>query len=142
MECVQSQTIEKKIAGEELRLENLVVAGKKYSLNITNRDDGRFGLFLEFNKDKHPDYFSVPEYKMVITEEGIRFERYVSGPSPDYCDPRRDVEIQSLQVIVDPEKALDPDAKKGELVWRARSPYKGEGYEYFYVPFGGVGLDD
>ena len=39
------------------------------------------------------------------------------------------------------KKAGAKNSKKGDLVWRARCPYPGEGYGHFYVPFGSIKVD-
>lgn len=104
----------------ELILENVNINNVNHSLKISNRN-GR--LVFDFN-DK--------DYEIVIDSEGIRFQRIAYRHNHDHNDS------ESLQIGVD-EKVMG--VKKDELVWRARFPYKGEGYDYFKVPFGSVRVD-
>ncbi len=131
MECVQKQTIEKRIEGQELNLKCLDIDNKKYHLKISN-NTGR--ISLEFCEDKQEDYGDnfTSEYEIVIEKNGIRFKRFVYRPNHDHHD------VESLQVIVDEEKSF---GKKGELVWRKDFPHKDSGYDFFYVPFGPKKVD-
>lgn len=99
--------------GEKINLENVVIGEKEHSLGITNSN----GCFvLSFNG----------EYEIKIHNGLITFQRRLYRPCHDHDD------IQSLQIATDSE----PGRKEGEISWRSRGPYSGEGYDYFKVEFG------
>ena len=125
MEITTQKTVKRKIIRDDIRLEKLVIDGQPHSLNVVNQNNS---LFLQFGMDEHPDQFSVPEYLMRITDEGVSFERYVHRPDHDHSD------METLQVITNPQEA--GHGKKGDLIWETRHPYPGAGRKTFYVPFG------
>ena len=99
----------------EVVLENVEIAGEKYKLKIVNMS-GR--LLFDFNDQ---------DYKIVIGERDIGFERYVARPNHDHND------MESLQIG---EGDNGVGVKKGELKWLTRFPDNRSGYRFFYVPFG------
>jgi len=123
MKAKRTISVEKIIEGEELDIEDIKIVGNKYIVKITNHrrcEKGEESLVLDFNSR---------DYTIIIDNKGVRFERGCYRPNHDHND------VQSLQIGVN-EKI--PGVEKGELIWRSRFPYKGEGYEHFYIPFGFV----
>jgi len=120
------RTIEEKIKhGNSINIEELNINGEKFCLKIDNQNEG---FSLGFYKDKSSiEKDDSAEYEIIIDGEGIRFRRYVHRLNHDHDD------IESLQVVTDPGK--EDMSKKGDLVWRSRFPYEGEGYKLFYLPF-------
>jgi hypothetical protein len=116
MKTVQSKTIEEKV-DEVLHVKDVEINGKTYSLDIRNKD-GR--LTLDFNGG---------DYEVTIDDGGIKFYRNVFRPNHDHDDK------ESLQKVVNSKNAF---AKRGEMSWRSRFPYRGEGYDFFSVPFGSI----
>lgn len=134
MECVQKQTIEKIIEGQELNLRCLDINNKKYYLKISNNVGE---ISLKFYEDKQENYgdvsaSNVGDYEIRIDEKGIGFERIVYRPNHDHND------VERLQIIVDKEKSF---GKKGELVWGKDFPHEDSGYDFFYIPFGPKKVD-
>ena len=155
MRCIKEKTIEEIIKGEELRIEGLNINDEEYSLNVVNKRKDQ--ISLEFNKAKHPNEFSVPEYTIIINEKGIRFERFVSRPNHDHNDVQtliiRAYDRIKKEDMYDPE---DPNQKlavmrwdetekewkaEGELCWSSDGPDHGwsERSSFnFYIPFGKI----
>lgn len=131
MRCVQEKTIEEIIEGKELLFDKIKIDKEKYTMRIKSETEC---LVISFCKGES---FNVSDFEMHIDKKGIRFERYVSRPKHDHDDS------QSLQTVVDDDSVADRIAgrKKGDLEWRGRCPYQGEGYELFYIPFGSIKVD-
>jgi len=121
------RTIEEIIEhGDSINPEGLKINGENFNLSIRNiaqKYKGR--LDLDFNNPKN----SNCEYSIVVDKEGVRFERYVYKPNHDHGD------VESLQIVVDPEK-VSGNFKKGDLRGSSRFPHRNEGYNHFYIPFG------
>ncbi|MBS3075231.1 hypothetical protein J4429_02105 [Candidatus Pacearchaeota archaeon] len=124
MRAVKEVSIEQVVEAEnnELHIKGIVIAGKCYNLDIQNQSlrEGEERLILNFNDG---------DYRIIIDEKGIRFERTIYRPDHDHNDN------QSLQVGVN-ETVMG--VKKGEIQWLSRHPYHGEGRDYFRVDFGAV----
>jgi len=99
----------------KVNLENLLIAGESYNLEIANKN-GR--LSLNFNNG---------DYQIVIDEDGVRFSRTAYRPNHDHNDE------EYFQAGVD-DKVLG--VKKGELQWLSGFPYVGRGRDFFRVEFG------
>lgn len=109
----------------EITLENVEINSTNYDLKLIN-ERGR--LTLEFyNKDKD----NMLDYRTIIDGDGFSFDRlfYIVHSSPNL----RDGGMESLQERVDDSR---PGSKKGEILWRERFPYQGDGYDFFHVEFG------
>ncbi len=125
MRCIQEKTIEEIIEGKELNFDGIKIDKEKYTMHIKSETDY---FVISFCKGED---FNNSEFEIRIDKKGIRFERYASRPNHDHDDS------QSLQTVVGDLTGR----KKGELEWRARWPYPGEGYDLFYIPFGSVKVD-
>jgi len=60
------------------------------------------------------------DYRIVVEQEGIRFERYLQPTNAR----------ETLQIV---ENSLRANAKKRERVWRAELPSRDSGYAMFYI---------
>ena len=125
MRCIQEKTIEEIIEGKELNFDGIKIDKEEYAMRIKSETDR---LVISFCKGER---FNEVGFEMYIDKKGIRFERDVSRPNHDHDD------TETLQTVVGDLTCR----KKGELEWRSRWPYQGEGYDLFYIPFGSVKVD-
>lgn len=123
---------EKKVRIEEeasdSRIEGIRIDGVDEDLVMkVENNSSYFNLLFAVSDDK--DGF---EYRMMISKQGIRFERIAYRPNHDHND------LESLCI-----KTSDkiPGPKKGTIQWTSGSPYAGRGWDYFYVDFGSVTKD-
>ncbi len=122
MKAVKKVSVEQVVEAEHgrLHLENVVIAGKVYTLDIHNYSlaEGEERLSLDFNNG---------DYQIIIEKDGIRFVRTLYRPEHDHNDS------ETLQVGVDNRHV---GIKKGETKWFSRSPDPSDGTDYFRVKFG------
>jgi hypothetical protein len=98
----------------KLKLDEVNIDGKDHSLEINNPNGM---LTMSFNDG---------DYEIKIHNGSITFERHLSRPNHDHDD------TEILQIAID----SGPGRIKGEIFWRSRFPYAGEGYDHFKVEFG------
>ena len=122
--AIRKKTVEEVVESEggSLHIKGIIIGGKKYDLDINNGSlgDDKERLVLDFNDSN---------YKIIIENEGIRFERTRYRKDHDHDD------LESLQTGSNDSNGF---IKKGELVWISRFPYSHEGREFFRIPFGPV----
>jgi hypothetical protein len=100
----------------ELTIENIIIDGIKYKLNVCNLTDS---LHLEF-KDKNGE-----GYRLLIDEKGIRFAKEVYDGGD--CDSIGGIVYKDLVVKIE-------GRNKGETYWTERFPSKDE-EDFFRVEF-------
>ncbi len=117
------RTIEEVVEhGEKIVIENIKIAGKEYKLKIMETKEVKSLSFQFFDKNSNLDCMEeYPEFQITIHAKGeIGFMRYCHR-NHDHDD------IETLQIN-----------EKGEIKWRSRYPYKGEGYKFFKILFGSI----
>ena len=129
MKCSKKET--RTIEGDHLYVSDLDIGGKKHALRIGN-EGSKLSLAFGANGREFGENGYV--YQITVDENGIGFERYVHRPNHDHSD------IERLLVVVDPR--MTGSRQKGDLVWESKFPYEGDGYAFYYVPFGAIERDD
>ena len=111
-----------------IMLENIVIDRKTYDVGVYNQRNRLILRFYEAGRGERVNMnnASAGEYAIHVTENGIRFERYLHRPKHDHDD------IEELLVGANENV---PGIKLGELRWQKNSPSV-NGTETFYVPFG------